>query len=159
MGHQWYDFPQTLCNFSVTIYDWIISSHGEVQCVTGSTRWRHVSGRLCSKLTHWRRGEILVSFYGTGKAASRMKGVWIRWCSFVKFLFILVPDEGKMTSWTAAAVTLQLCLDISPVDCFSAHLHLESWICDKEPTMSMVQIQTHTQDNVYSCKWNTWRNH
>ena len=114
------------------------------------TRW--------TKLTHWRRAVILMSFQSTGDVVTRIKLPWIK-RSFLlhNFLSVLEPDVRNMTCWTAAAETFQLCLGIRLMDCYCDHLHLESWICEEGSKMSFVtsKIHTYSQNNLCSsCGWN-----
>lgn len=87
-------------------------------------------GRRWSKLTHWRRGKILMSFYSTWNAVFRIKVTWIRRCYTRNFLSIIVPDVGSLMRQMTAAVTLELWPWF-----WAAHVHLETWI-SKETQLS-----------------------
>lgn len=98
------------------------------------------------KLTDWRRAVVLMSFQSTRDDVSRINPAFKRRCLHpCDFLSVLEPDVGKTTSWTAAAVTLQLCLSIRLVDCYSGHLHLQSWIWEQE-TILLSLVLTEITD-------------
>ena len=66
-----------------------------------------------------------MSFQPTGEDVCGIKPGCISRCLHRGNVFsVLEPDVGETTSWTAAAVTLQLCVGLRLID--SDHLHLQS---------------------------------
>ena len=87
-----------------------------------------------------------MSFQSTRDEVSSINSAFISWCCQPQHLLsILEPDVGKTTSKTAAAVTLQLCLGIILIDCYSGHLHLQSWIWEQE-TILLSLVLTEITD-------------
>lgn len=103
---------------------------------------------LRSELTHWSRGEPLLSFYCTGNTVPVSKGGWVRgWCLSVNLLSVSVPDVGNRTKLTAAhtfqVMPVRWCQVMPVIWC---HLHLQVWMGDKE-TGTLFQRFSHVQIN------------